>query len=283
MFTHAILEFPGKKDKVEVEDISKYDGEDDPTQIISLETVVDTTELTLSFLGEMFPRLEKLRLNNSIMTSVRDIGCTLKNLRFLNLARCGLTSLDGLGGLSGNLEELYVAYNKITDVCDLIGMEKLKIVDLEANLLTDINQMEILKTAPNITALTLAHNPMSECDDYREKIAELIPSLIYLDEKRIKRRSIKTPRSEERTVKFEEKVIGKPPPENINLSTEILMTEQVRDKIEDAPISTRGSDKGKEFASFFKITQKVSKSVLGKNINKSRIIRPVSAKGRAYF
>ena len=225
MFGHVIIEFPGQKEKVSLDDITQYDGEGNVTEIVSLETVVDCSELTLSFLGEMFPNLEKLRLNNSIMTSVRDIGCTLKNLRFLNLARCGLTSLDGLGALSGNLVELYVAYNKITDVFDLLGMEKLEIVDLESNLIENLDDVEVLKTSPKITALTLAGNPAANVSNYRERVAELLPNLVYLDEKRVKsKKSSKLGISSDRTMtKSQSLEIKVKKPQVVKFSDDIVM------------------------------------------------------------
>ncbi|EAY14340.1 Leucine Rich Repeat family protein [Trichomonas vaginalis G3] len=320
MLERAILEFPGDRTRYEVDNIANYEGPNELGMLEALEAKVDTRELTLTFLGEMFPNLQKLRLNNSIIPSVRDIGCELVNLRFLSLASCNLTSLDGISTLSHNLEELYVAFNQITDFCDLLGMERLRIVDFEDNLIENLEDIEILTTSPQLQALTLAGNPAAKVPDYREKVAKLLPKLVYLDEKRLKPRKPKTPRIQKQpsTVKFEEgsennvprsieKMVKEPPspppqpveephppasPEPADKITiapldfshidddEILMTEQIRDKIDDRPPSSYGSFESKGFPGFFKNapTKTSSKSIL--TPGKPRIFRPVSAKGR---
>ncbi|OHT17580.1 hypothetical protein TRFO_00829 [Tritrichomonas foetus] len=191
MIKDCILIFANSDFPIRTDDLLSYDGDQDFNSLVSLEAKVDTRDFTLSFLGDTFPNIKKLRLNNSIIPSVRDIGCTLVNLRFLSLARCNISSLDGIATISQNLEELYLAFNKIPDVCDLMGMEKLKIVDLEDNLITNLDNIEILNLCTGLRALTMAGNPAAEVPDYREKVAKLLPQLIYLDEKRIKP---KTPR-----------------------------------------------------------------------------------------
>jgi hypothetical protein len=84
------LEFDGNPEFLEMEDLLKYDGEKDLSAVTSFEAVADTREMTLSVLGHFFPRLEKLRLNNSVIASVRDISSSLPQLRHLWLAHCGL-------------------------------------------------------------------------------------------------------------------------------------------------------------------------------------------------
>ena len=331
----CILEFPGDPKRYPVDDITKYDGPHNITTLIGLEAIVDTRELTLSFLGDMFPNLQKLRLNNSIIPSVRDIGCTLTNLRFLSLARCNLSSLDGISTISDNIEELYLAFNHITDFCDLLGMEKLKIIDFEDNEISDLNAIEILITSPKLQALTLAGNPAAEDPEYREKVAKLLPKLIYLDEKRLKPRRPKTPHpphepKQPSVVKFEEgatdnvprsmeKMVKEPsepkepskpeiltikkakkhikrvkepteggdvvvPPVDLSKinDEEVLITEQLRDRIDERPPSSYGSFEQKVFPGFFKNPpNKVpSKNVL--STGKAKIFRPMSARGRPF-
>lgn len=327
MLERAILEFPGDRTRYEVDNIANYEGPNELGTLEALEAKVDTRELTLTFLGEMFPNLQKLRLNNSIIPSVRDIGCELVNLRFLSLARCNLTSLDGISTLSHNLEELYLAFNKITDFCDLLGMERLRIIDFEDNLIANLDDIEILTTSPRLQALTLAGNPAAKVENYREKVAKLLPKLVYLDEKRLKPRQPKTPRKISKvpsTVKFEdgaennvprsmEKMVKEPEPsptsphppaspppaaaaessqtDNNNITIapldfsqiedeEVLMTEQIRDKIDERPPSSYGSFETKGFPGFFKNQpNKIpSKNMLTQG--KPKIFRPMSAKGR---
>lgn len=192
--TDAIFTFEDAPEIVRSDDLFGLAETRDMTKLVHLEAKVDTRDMTLSFLGDMCPNLQKLRLNNSIIPSVRDIGCTLLRLRFLSLARCDITSLDGISTLSQNLEELYLAFNHINDVNDLMGMDKLTIVDLEDNQVTDIGNIEVLQLCKGLKALTLAGNPASDASTYREKVAELLPQVVYLDEKRLRPKKARVPR-----------------------------------------------------------------------------------------
>lgn len=230
MIKRAILEFEGEKEPVEVENLFAFDADRDYSTLISIEACVDTRELSLSFLGNTFPGIRKMRLNNSIIPSVRDIGCTLVNLRYLSLARCNLTSLDGICTISSSLEELYLAMNKLTDVCDLMGMEKLKILDLEDNLIPDLKETEVLTFCPKLRALTLAGNPGAlTAPDYRARIAALLPDLVYLDEKRLRPRSAKSPRPPAPPISLEE---AKKKREE-ELEAEPAVPEMIKDMVED--------------------------------------------------
>jgi Leucine-rich repeat (LRR) protein len=57
-------------------------------------------------------------VKKSPVTVCRDVSALLRHLRFLSLAHCWVTSLDGICTLSANLEELYVAFNQISDLSE---------------------------------------------------------------------------------------------------------------------------------------------------------------------
>jgi len=182
-----ILDFDGDAEPLEMEDILKYDGAKTFSELRSFEAKADTRELSLSFLSDFFPNLVKLRLNNSVIASVRDISSTFVRLRFLSLANCGLHSLDGISTLSAQLEELYLAFNRIADLTELIGLSNLRILDLEENEIQKLEDCEILQCCSSLKALTLSGNPGTNVPDYRDRIHQLLPSLVYLDEKKLKR------------------------------------------------------------------------------------------------
>jgi hypothetical protein len=237
MITSVVLSSDDGTPPVHCADLFSLSGKS-PESFSSLEAKADTRESSLSALGDLFPHLQKLRLNNSIIPSVRDIGCTLNGLTFLSLARCNLTSLDGIGTISRNLEELYLAFNQLTDVCDLMGLEKLKVVDLEANCLNDLANIEILSLCPGLTALTLVGNPAAEALDYRLRVNEVLPQLIYLDEKRVVQKEKKSPR-----LKTGGRVVQKPIPE-IRMSAgelerDTVLTQEISDKVSGRPPSAR--------------------------------------------
>lgn len=60
------------------------------------------------------PILRCLNLEGSLLLSLRDLGCDLNTLVYLNVSRCGLRSLDGTNGLA-TLQELIADGNQIDD------------------------------------------------------------------------------------------------------------------------------------------------------------------------
>jgi hypothetical protein len=178
--------------------------------------------------------------------SVRDIGCRLASLRFLSLANCGITSLGGIFTISHNVEELHLAFNAITDVSDLMGMDKLRVLDLEGNQITDITTIQFLSCCSNLVSLTLAGNPaVQNLDGYVRIVSGLIPNLVYLDERRVKGRKKLVVRREEKenpiTPPIQAPSARRPrckhAPENAN---EAVITELITDKADARPPSARG-------------------------------------------
>lgn len=55
-------------------------------------------------------------------------------------------------------EELYIAYNKISDLCPLSFLDHLEILDLEGNNIEDINQMQYLGLCCKLSSLTVQGN-----------------------------------------------------------------------------------------------------------------------------
>lgn len=185
MIGEAILEY-GTVGAFHCKDIYDLKGTCKPEDVHTFECQVDTTESSISFVGDRFPNLRKLKLNNSIIPNMRDIGCRFTNLRFLSLARCGITSLNGISTISKVLEELYLAFNKIDDCSELVGMDSLIVIDLEENNISDLSNIEFLSTCSNLQSLTLAGNPcVDDPETYRSKVRDLLPKLRYLDEKRL--------------------------------------------------------------------------------------------------
>lgn len=75
------------------------------------------------------PLLRELTLDGSYVSSLRDLGCGLKNLKILRVNRCGLTSFDGTFGLE-SVEELYAADNLIETLCPCSFLPNLKLLDV---------------------------------------------------------------------------------------------------------------------------------------------------------
>ncbi|KAM6069476.1 leucine-rich repeat-containing protein 56 isoform 3-T4 [Theristicus caerulescens] len=166
-------------------------GVDDLQQVKALEMRVDTRENSLGNFGAYLPNLRELKLNNSLLVSVRDLGTTLSHLHVLWMARCGLSDLDGISSCN-SLKELYISYNNISDLSQLTWLDHLEVLDLEGNNIEDINQMQYLGLCCKLSCLTVEGNliclkPNAESAEepdynYRAEVKKLIPHLEYLDE-----------------------------------------------------------------------------------------------------
>ncbi|XP_064513747.1 leucine-rich repeat-containing protein 56 isoform X3 [Pseudopipra pipra] len=92
-------------------------GVDDLQQVKALEMRVDTRETSLGNFGVHLPNLRELKLNNSLLVSVRDLGTSLSHLYVLWMACCGLSDLDGISSCSSLKEP---GYNYRAEVKKLI-------------------------------------------------------------------------------------------------------------------------------------------------------------------
>lgn len=154
---------------------------------------VDTRENSLGNFGALLPNLSELKLSNSIIATVRDLGTSLTNLRTLWLARSGLSDLDGISSVS-SLKELYLAFNHIEDVSPVSMLDQLEILDLEGNNVSDITQVEFLCLCSSLKILTLEGNPICtaaqplasseeiQSYDYRSAIHKAVPNVKILDD-----------------------------------------------------------------------------------------------------
>lgn len=74
------------------------------------------------------PQLVSLNLDGSILNSLRDLGTNL-SVKYLNVSRCGLNSLDGTNGLQ-TLVHLVADDNRINGVgqiCNLHDLQRLSL------------------------------------------------------------------------------------------------------------------------------------------------------------
>lgn len=70
--------------------------EDQLAILPKIELRVDTRCHNLQVTGEILSSLEFLKLNDSIISSFRDIGTSFKSVRVLNIARCELKEVQGI-------------------------------------------------------------------------------------------------------------------------------------------------------------------------------------------
>ncbi|XP_030845621.1 leucine-rich repeat-containing protein 56 [Strongylocentrotus purpuratus] len=168
-------------------------GIEDLEGVKFLEMRVDTSETSLGNFGAMLPNLKQLKLNDSLIASVRDLGTALDILGVLWMARCCLSDLDGLSSMS-SLQELYLAYNDVSDISPCSMLENLQLLDLEGNNVDDIAQVEFLGLCSKLRALSLEGNPVclapnkdydkeeSPPYNYRLSVWKAVPQLRILDD-----------------------------------------------------------------------------------------------------
>ncbi|XP_031139336.1 leucine-rich repeat-containing protein 56 isoform X1 [Sander lucioperca] len=169
-------------------------GTRDLSHVTSLEICVDTQENTLANFGAYLPKLVQLKMNNSTIMSVRDLGTTLSHLQVLWMSHCSLQDLDGISTFS-SLKELYVAYNKVSDLSQVGMLMNLQLLDLEGNDVDDLVQIQYLGLCGKLQTLTLEGNPVCVHPNptaiqtadysYRAAVRELVPQLRYLDDLRV--------------------------------------------------------------------------------------------------
>ncbi|XP_057289784.1 leucine-rich repeat-containing protein 56-like isoform X2 [Hydractinia symbiolongicarpus] len=178
---------------ISVERLRDISGVTDLNNLRELKLKIVTTETSIGNLGSIAPNLEKLNLNNSYITSVRDLGTSLNKLTTLWLSRCCIAELDGVSCIAA-LQELYVAYNEIFDLSPLSMLENLEVLDLEGNNVDDITQVEFLSLCSKLSTLTLKGNPLEKAPtptskmrdlkfySYKDAVLESLPQLQQLDD-----------------------------------------------------------------------------------------------------
>lgn len=165
-------------------------GSQELSAVTSLDICINTQESTLGNFGAYLPKLVQLKMNNSVIKSVRDLGTTLSHLQVLWMPCCCLQDLDGILSLP-SLKELYLAYNRVSDLSQIGMLENLQVLDLEGNDVDDLVQVQYLGLCGKLHDLTLDGNPLCRSPNpnapqtadysYRAAVRELVPQLRYLD------------------------------------------------------------------------------------------------------
>ena len=163
------------------EQLHALTGTRDLAGVRFLQMAVDSEFVPLGSLGERLPQLEQLKLNGSSLPSLRLIGSSLTRVRVLWLCRCGLRELDNLWAVP-ELQELYLAFNDIEQLSPIHEAEQLQVLDLEANLVADMAQVEFLQFASALQELTLRGNPVCERQGFREEVIVLLAQVQMLDD-----------------------------------------------------------------------------------------------------
>ncbi|KAI8851207.1 hypothetical protein BC829DRAFT_128841 [Chytridium lagenaria] len=211
-------------------------NEENLGKVTVFETEVDVRKTSLSHLGKSLPNLQRLKLRNGYVPSIRDLGCGYDFLSVLWITRCQLTELDGIGSI-GTLKELYLSYNEVEDLSSLGMLDCLEILDLEGNNISDINQIDHLSLCTSLQSLTLEGNPITTVHEentlestlsktfLRTAIWNAVPHLQVLDDEPLHRDECRGTIPDEFMSKLELVARSRPPS---------AIAKQIDDKANDA-------------------------------------------------
>ncbi|KAH7479760.1 Leucine-rich repeat-containing protein 56 [Phytophthora ramorum] len=177
-----ILQQDNPFDDITEEKLKQLTGSQDLARVASLQISIDSTKQSVEVIGELLPTLRQLRLQQSTLSSFRDLGTSLGSLRVLWAMHSQISDLDGIGALM-NLQELYLQHNNVSDITPLALHEELRVIDLEGNRVADIGQLEQLAFCPQLTSLNLTGNPVETVEQYRQIAANFVPQLAALDDR----------------------------------------------------------------------------------------------------
>eukprot|EP00327_Prymnesium_parvum_P000673 CAMPEP_0182837980 /NCGR_PEP_ID=MMETSP0006_2-20121128/23045_1 /TAXON_ID=97485 /ORGANISM="Prymnesium parvum, Strain Texoma1" /LENGTH=277 /DNA_ID=CAMNT_0024966945 /DNA_START=345 /DNA_END=1176 /DNA_ORIENTATION=+ len=93
--------------------------------------------------------------------------------------------MSGLEGLSAlpELQELYVAFNEVSTLTCITEAERLEILDLEANAIAEMEQIEWLQLVPSLQEVTLRGNPVCDLSPtFRADAIALLQHVQLLDD-----------------------------------------------------------------------------------------------------
>ena len=118
-----------------------------------------------------------MKLNDSFIQSIDDLGSNFKNLKILQINNCKLKELSGIICFQ-QLEILEAKNNEISDLIELEMSTSLVKLNLENNLIEDEQNISFLSSLDNLEYINLLGNPIK---NYENKLKELLPNIKEID------------------------------------------------------------------------------------------------------
>ena len=132
-------------------------------------------------LPTFLPSLVSLTLDNSLISSLRDLGTQFTNLQTISLSNLKLTELDGISSLS-NLRDLRLSNNLLSDLTPLAMHETLQVLDLSKNKISSFQALTMLSTCQLLYSLDLRKNFIEKhTPNYRVVVRHHVPQVKKLD------------------------------------------------------------------------------------------------------
>ena len=127
----------------------------------------------LNQFGQRLVNLKFLKLNDSFIQSIDDLGSNFKNLKILQINNCKLKDLTGIICFE-QLEILEAKNNEISDLIELEMSSSIKKLNLENNLVANEENIYFLSSLEDLEYINLLGNPIK---NYEKKLKELLPNL----------------------------------------------------------------------------------------------------------
>ena len=105
----------------------------------------------------------------------------LDSIKTLNLWGNNLEDISIIAEMP-SLEIISLSGNNIKDIKALKNLKSLKELYLQDNNISDFNQIEYLKNCKKLEILNLSENPISQQQNYSQKILSILPNLKKLDD-----------------------------------------------------------------------------------------------------
>ena len=127
--------------------------------------------------GQRLTNLKFLKLNDSFIQSIDDLGSNFKNLKILQINNCKLKDLSGIICFE-QLEIFEAKNNEISDLIELEMSTSIVKLNLENNLIENEQNIYFLSSMDNLVYINLLGNPIK---NYQNKLKELLPNLKEID------------------------------------------------------------------------------------------------------
>lgn len=155
-------------------------------QVRHLKLCVISDNVSLQRVASYCPLLTRLNLEGSALNTLRELGCMLTNLRYLNVSRCGLRNFDGTSGL-GSVTNLVANCNQIEYLDPCSFLDELEELSVQGNIIRTTYNLRCLAICVKLRTLHMNGNPIEEEHENMQDLArQTIPTLIFMNGVRIR-------------------------------------------------------------------------------------------------
>ncbi|CAG9330483.1 unnamed protein product [Blepharisma stoltei] len=125
---------------------------------------------------------ESLIILNLASNEIQEFSMSksLPSLKLLNLSNNRIRTIGTLPRIK-EIIELYAGYNCLTSVSTLCKLEKLKILDIQHNSISNFEDIAILSINPKLTTMNIKGNPIESRLNFQESIKITLPKVYNLN------------------------------------------------------------------------------------------------------